>query len=341
MTDIPLTDFLSAAGETATPADFALRDNPLDTLASPFRKFKRDEWARLRADTELTLTIDDLRKLQSTHDPISLDEVEAIYLPLSRLLALYVAATQGLFKATQRFLGADDGKVPYIIGVAGSVAVGKSTTARVLQAMLTRWPNTPKVDLLTTDGFLHPNAKLDRDGLMERKGFPESYDGAGLIRFLAEVKAGKHNVAAPVYSHLTYDVVPGEQIVVDRPDILIVEGLNVLLPNHLSREGREIPFVSDFFDFSVFLDADEALLEKWYIERFMRLRQTAFRDPRSYFRKYADIDDAEAEAIARSIWRRINLVNLRENILPTRPRASLRLTKGASHRIEEVALRKL
>src|SRR5580692_6356299 len=309
--------------------------------ASPYRRFTRDEWAKLRADTELTLTIDDLRKLQSNHDPISIDEVIAIYLPLSRLLALYVAATQGLFKATQRFLGADDGKVPYIIGVAGSVAVGKSTTARVLQAMLTRWPNTPKVDLLTTDGFLHPNAKLDRDGLMERKGFPESYDGAGLIRFLAEVKAGKHNVAAPVYSHLTYDVVPGEQIVVDRPDILIVEGLNVLLPNHLSREGREIPFVSDFFDFSVFLDADEALLEKWYIERFMRLRQTAFRDPRSYFRKYADIDDAEAEAIARSIWRRINLVNLRENILPTRPRADLLLTKGASHRIEEVALRKL
>jgi type I pantothenate kinase len=211
----------------------------------------------------------------------------------------------------------------------------------VLQAMLTRWPNTPKVQLLTTDGFLHPNAKLERDGLMERKGFPESYDGAGLIRFLAEVKAGKHNVTAPVYSHLIYDVVPGEQIIVDRPDILIVEGLNVLLPNHLSREGREIPFVSDFFDFSVFLDADEALLEKWYIERFMRLRQTAFRDPRSYFRKYADIDDAEAESIARAIWRRINLVNLRENILPTRPRASLRLTKGASHRIEEVALRKL
>ncbi len=341
MTDIPLRNFLAAAGETAAPADFAPREHPLDTLASPFRNFKRDEWAKLRADTELTLTIDDLRKVQSTHDPISLDEVEAIYLPLSRLLALYVAATQGLFKATQRFLGADDGKVPYIIGVAGSVAVGKSTTARVLQAMLTRWPNTPKVQLLTTDGFLHPNAKLERDGLMERKGFPESYDGAGLIRFLAEVKAGKHNVTAPVYSHLIYDVVPGEQIIVDRPDILIVEGLNVLLPNHLSREGREIPFVSDFFDFSVFLDADEALLEKWYIERFMRLRQTAFRDPRSYFRKYADIDDAEAESIARAIWRRINLVNLRENILPTRPRASLRLTKGASHRIEEVALRKL
>jgi type I pantothenate kinase len=314
---------------------------PPHAASSPYRRFTRDEWAELRADTELTLTVDDLRKLQSTHDPISLDEVEAIYLPLSRLLALYVAATQGLFKATQRFLGANDGKVPYIIGVAGSVAVGKSTTARVLQALLTRWPNTPKVQLVTTDGFLHSNARLIREGLMDRKGFPESYDGSALIRFLADVKAGTRDVKAPVYSHLVYDVVPGETIVVDRPDILIVEGLNVLSPNRLSREGREIPVVSDFFDFSVFLDASDELLEKWYIARFMRLRNTAFRDPRSYFRQYADLGDAEARAVARSVWRRINLVNLHENILPTRARASLRLTKGASHRIEEVALRKL
>ena len=312
-----------------------------EALASPFRRFTRDEWAQLRADTQLTLTVEDLRKLQSTHDPISIEEVIAIYLPLSRLLALYVAATQGLFKATQRFLGADDGKVPYIIGIAGSVAVGKSTTARVLQALLTRWTNTPKVQLVTTDGFLRPNATLRREGLMERKGFPESYDGSALIRFLSEVKAGKRNVVAPVYSHLVYDVVPGETIVVDRPDILIVEGLNVLLPNRLSREDKMIPFVSDFFDFSVFLHADETLLEKWYVERFMRLRETAFRDPRSYFHKYADLGDDSAQAIARAIWTRINLVNLHENILPTRPRASLLLTKGASHRIEEVALRKL
>ena len=310
--------------------------------ASPFLHFTRDEWAQLRADTPLTLNIDDLRKLQSNHDPISIDEVIAIYLPLSRLLALYVAATQGLFKATQRFLGAPvDGKVPYIIGVAGSVAVGKSTTARVLQAMLSRWPNTPKVQLVTTDGFLHSNAKLVADGIMDRKGFPESYDGIAIINFLAAVKAGERNVRAPVYSHLVYDVVPGDSVVVDRPDILIVEGLNVLMPNRVAREGREVPFVSDFFDFSVFLDASEELLEKWYVERFMRLRDTAFRDPRSFFRKFAELDDGAAEAMARDIWRRINLVNLRENILPTRPRASLRLMKGASHRIEQVALRKL
>ena len=308
---------------------------------SPFHRFTRDEWAQLRADTALTLTLDDLKKLQSNHDPISLDEVVAIYLPLSRLLALYVAATQGLFKATQRFLGADDGKVPYIIGVAGSVAVGKSTTARVLQALLTRWTNTPKVQLVTTDGFLLPNAELIRQGIMDRKGFPESYDGMAVITFLADVKAGKREVKAPLYSHLFYDVVPGQTITVDRPDILIVEGLNVLLPNRVMKAGKDIPFVSDFFDFSVYLDADNELLETWYIQRFMRLRETAFRDPQSYFRLYADLDDEAAEATARSIWRRINLVNLHENILPTRPRASLLLRKGADHRIEDVALRKL
>ncbi len=308
------------------------------TELSPYRRFSRSEWAALRADTPLTLTIDDLAKLQSINDPISVEEVIAIDLPLSRLLALYVAATQGLFKATQRFLGAEDGKVPYIIGIAGSVAVGKSTTARVLKALLSRWPNTPKVELITTDGFLLPNAVLQREGLMEKKGFPESYNGAALVRFLAEIKAGKRRVTAPVYSHLTYDVVPGDEVMVDRPDILIVEGLNVLLPNKL---GRSIPFVSDFFDFSVYLHAEDEDLERWYIERFMRLRETAFRDPRSYFKKYADLSDEEARRTARSIWTRINLRNLHENVLPTRARASLVLTKGPTHRIEAVALRKL
>ena len=320
--------------------DMPVIDRTADGL-SPFREFTRDEWAALRADTPLTLTVEDLQKIQSLNDPISLEEVVAIYLPLSRLLSLYVAATQGLFKATQRFLLAEDGKVPYVIGIAGSVSAGKSTTARVLKALLSRWPNTPKVDLVTTDGFLHPNAVLQAEGLMEKKGFPESYDGSALIRFLSQVKAGQHHVEAPVYSHLVYDVVPGETVSVDRPDILIVEGLNVLLPSRMPKDGKAVPFVSDFFDFSIYLDADEALLEKWYVQRFMTLRQTAFRDPRSFFRKYAELSDEEAEATARGIWNRINLPNLRENVLPTRPRASLVLTKGASHRIEKVALRKL
>ena len=309
-----------------------------DAVLSAYRHFRRAEWASLRADTPLTLTTDDLIKLQSVHDPICVDEVVEIYLPLSRMLALYVAATQGLFKATQRFLGAEDGKTPYIIGIAGSVAVGKSTTARVLKALLSRWPNTPKVDLITTDGFLYPNEVLLKEGLMDKKGFPESYDGASLLRFVAKVKAGERHVSAPIYSHLIYDVVADEQIIVDRPDILIVEGLNVLLPNKL---GTETPFVSDFFDFSIYLHAIEDDLEKWYVSRFMHLRQTAFRDPRSYFHKYADLSDAEATATAKSIWSRINLRNLHENILPTKARASLVLTKDSTHTIAQVALRKL
>jgi type I pantothenate kinase len=310
-------------------------------IASPYRHFARAEWAQLRADTPLTLTYEDLTRLKSLHDPISLEEVIEIYLPLSRLLALYVAATQGLFKATQRFLGAEDGKVPYIIGVAGSVAVGKSTTSRVLKALLSRWPNTPKVELITTDGFLLPNNALEEAGLMDKKGFPESYDNRALLRFLSDVKAGRHKVEAPVYSHLIYDVVPDEKIIVDRPDILIVEGINVLLAPRPPRDSRARPFVSDFFDFSVYLDADEDALEAWYVERFQRLRQTAFRDPRSYFRAYAALNEKEADAVSKDIWRRINLENLHQNIAPTRPRASLILTKGADHRVAEVALRKL
>lgn len=311
-----------------------------DVAFSPYRRFTRSEWAQLRADTPLTLTIEDLTRLKSLGDPISLEEVIEIYLPLSRLLALYVAATQGLFKATQRFLGAEDGKVPYIIGVAGSVAVGKSTTARVLRALLSRWPNTPKVDLITTDGFLLPNIVLEREGLMERKGFPESYDNKRLLRFLSDMKAGQRQVTAPVYSHLVYDVIENETITIDRPDILIVEGVNVLAARP-SRQQRDIPFVSDFFDFSVYLDAPEMVLEQWYVDRFLNLRETAFRDPRSYFAKYAELSDHDAVNIAKDIWTRINLENLRNNIGPTRPRASLILTKGVDHRIEEVALRKL
>lgn len=315
---------------------------PEDDHLSPYRHFSREEWAQLRADTPLTLTAQEVLRLQSLNDPISLDEVATIYLPLSRLLSLYVAATQGLFKATQRFLLAEnDVKVPYIIGVAGSVAVGKSTTARVLNALLARWPNTPKVDLVTTDGFLLPNAELTRLGLMERKGFPESYDTGALLRFLADIKAGKRNVRAPVYSHLVYDVMPEAETIVDRPDILIVEGLNVLQPARMPRDGTAIPFVSDYFDFSVYIDADENDLHRWYVNRFLRLRDTAFRDPLSYFRRYAEISEEEAIGVAEGLWTRINLLNLNENIIPTRQRASLILKKGASHRIEAVSLRRL
>ena len=308
---------------------------------NPYRVFARNEWAHLRADTPLTLTVDDLVRLQSVNDPISVEEVVAIYLPLSRLLSLYVAATQGLYKATQRFLGAEDGKAPYVIGLAGSVAAGKSTTARVLKALLSRWPNTPKVELVTTDGFLLPNDELKRLGLMERKGFPESYDASAIVRFLSAVKAGERNVQAPTYSHLTYDVLPDSPVTVDRPDILIFEGLNVLQPGRLAKDGRAVAFVSDFFDFSIYLDADEALLREWYIQRFMRLRQTSFQDPRSFFQRYAKMGEDEALAIATELWETINLPNLRENILPTRPRAGLVLSKGPSHLIEQVALRKL
>ena len=325
----------------ASPAVPSSQSSP-NQVQSPYRTFSRDEWAKLRADTPLTLSATEVDELQSLNDPISLDEVVAIYLPLSRLLSLYVAAAQGLFRATQSFLLADKAeKVPYIIGVAGSVAVGKSTTARILKALLARWPNTPKVDLVTTDGFLRPNAELNRLNMMDRKGFPESYDTARLLRFLSDIKAGKRGVRAPLYSHLTYDVVTDEEVVVENPDILIVEGLNVLQPARLPRDGSAIPFVSDFFDFSVYLDADEEDLHRWYLARFLRLRNTAFRDPLSFFRKYADLSEAEAISFAEGLWNRINLVNLSENILPTRQRASLILRKGASHRIEQVSLRRL
>lgn len=314
---------------------------------SPYRLFERAEWAALRRDAPLTLNADEVARLQSLNDRVSLAEVEAIYLPLARLLSLYVGATQGLFTATQDFLLAGrETKTPYIIGIAGSVAAGKSTTARLLQALLTRWPHdeggrAPKVDLVTTDGFLLPNAELSRLGLMERKGFPESYDTGALLRFLHDIKGGKRHVIAPFYSHLVYDVVPGEQLVVDQPDILILEGLNVLQTGGLPRDGKAIPFVSDYFDFSIYLDASEEDLHRWYVERFLSLRHTAFKDPQSYFRKYAAIPEDEAVAMAEGLWERINLLNLHENILPTRQRASLILRKGGDHMIEQVALRRL
>jgi type I pantothenate kinase len=313
----------------------------VDDGLSPYLTYTRSEWAALRADMPMTLSPEEVNRLRSLHDRLDMREVEDIYLPLSRLLSLYVAATQRLHRAQQRFLGGEDAKMPYIIGVAGSVAVGKSTTARVLQALLARWPNVPKVDLVTTDGFLLPNAVLQREGLMERKGFPESYDLPTLLRFLADVKAGRRPVRAPIYSHLVYDVVPHQWVEVDRPDILIVEGLNVLQAGSPPKDGKAIPYVSDFFDFSVYIDAEEDVLHQWYVDRFLTLRETAFRDPKSYFHRYSNLDDREATETATSIWQRINLLNLRENILPTRQRADLILKKAANHMVQEVALRKL
>ncbi|HEX5232105.1 MAG TPA: type I pantothenate kinase [Bradyrhizobium sp.] len=312
-----------------------------DQQYNPYRVFSREQWARLRDDTPMTLEASEIAALRSMHDRLDLSEVEEIYLPLSRLLSIYVEAMQRLYFSQRRFLGIQDRKVPYIIGVAGSVAVGKSTTARVLQALLARWSPRPKVDLVTTDGFLFPNAVLERQGLMQKKGFPESYDLPTLLAFLSDIKAGRRRVRAPVYSHLTYDVIPNEWIEVDRPDILIVEGVNVLQTGRLPRDGKAVPVVSDFFDFSVYIDAEESVLRDWYVRRFLTLRDTAFTDPRSYFHRYAPLSDEEAAATALAIWERTNLANLEDNIRPTRPRATLILKKGADHVVEQVALRRL
>jgi type I pantothenate kinase len=308
---------------------------------SPYREFTRSDWAQLRNDTPMTLVPQDLQQLSGLMDELSMNEVEQIYLPMSRLLNLYVQAAQELHSVSSRFLGRRDGKVPFIIGIAGSVAVGKSTTARVLRALLARWPDHPRVDLITTDGFLLPNAELERRDLMNRKGFPESFDTTRLLNFLADVKSGREKAEAPIYSHFNYDVVPGQVITVARPDILIVEGLNVLQSARMPKGGAAIPFVSDFFDFSIYIDAKPELIEQWYIERFLRLRSTAFRDPGAYFHRYASLTLAEAEARALEIWRSINQKNLEENILPTRQRARLILRKGEDHAIQSVALRKL
>ncbi|PZO73945.1 MAG: type I pantothenate kinase [Mesorhizobium amorphae] len=309
---------------------------------SPYRFYSAEKWAEFRADTPLTLTEEEVRRLGSLYDPIDLEEVSRIYLSLSRLLSAHVEATQLLFRQRQKFFQTPRAvKTPFIIGMAGSVAVGKSTTARVLKELLARWPSSPKVDLITTDGFLFPNEILRRENLMERKGFPDSYDVGALLRFLSAIKSGQPDVRAPVYSHLTYDVTPGAYVTVDRPDILIFEGLNVLQPRELPRDGKFVPFVSDFFDFSIYIDADETLIHDWYITRFMRLRETAFRDEKSFFHRYASLSEDAARTIAEGLWQNINLKNLRENILPTRPRADLILRKGENHRVAEVALRKL
>lgn len=307
---------------------------------SRFITFEREAWARLRDNTPLTLSERELDQLRGLNDALSMDEVVQIYLPLSRLLNLYVIATQGLYRASQRFLGDATERVPYIIGLAGSVAVGKSTSARILQALLSRWPNHPSVDLVTTDGFLLPNAVLIERGLMNRKGFPESYDRGRLVRFLADVKAGLPEVHAPVYSHQRYDIIPGAVKTVQRPDIVIVEGLNVLQAPSQDR-GESQLFASDFFDFSIYVDAVEENIETWYVDRFLRLRDTVFQDPLSYFHRYAALSEREARATAARIWQEINLVNLRDNILPTRMRAHLILQKDAAHRVESVQLRRV
>lgn len=312
-------------------------------MSSPSRyvHFNARDWARLRANTPLELTTDEVVRLRSLGDHLNLEEVERIYLSLSRLLSTHVETMQGLFEERRNFLSFKGEKTPFIVGVAGSVAVGKSTTARVLQELLRRWPSSPKVDLITTDGFLHPNATLNKRGLMKRKGFPESYDRKTMIRFLSDIKAGEGRVKAPTYSHLVYDVVQGETVTIDRPDILIFEGLNVLQTPRLTKGAGPTPVASDYFDFSIYVDAKTSLIHDWYVSRFMRLRETAFADPSSFFHKYASLSDEAAVDTANELWRGINLVNLEENIKPTRSRANLILRKGADHFVEDVALRRL
>lgn len=305
---------------------------------SPYLEFAAEDWGKLRALTPLSLDEEDMARLSGINVELSLDEVAQIYLPLSRLLNLYVGASQELYRASDTFLGQLPAKVPYVIGIAGSVAVGKSTTARVLQALLDRWPAHPKVDLVTTDGFLHPNAVLNQRGIMERKGFPESYDRRRLLQFMSDIKSGAPEVEAPVYSHLTYDIMD-TTITVAQPDIVIVEGLNVLQTG--VADGENPLFVSDFFDFSIYVDAEVEDIRRWYVERFFALRETAFKDPSSFFHRFAVLSDEEATETALAIWSSINERNLVDNILPSRERADLILRKGSDHLIQRVDLRRL
>ena len=308
---------------------------------SPYVERSRADWAALAHSTPLTLTADTLASLRGMQDPTSLDDVREVYLPLTRLLAEYVKHTGDLHQATNDFLGLSVGRTPFVIGVAGSVAVGKSTTARLLRALLSAWPDHPKVELVTTDGFLFPNAELERRGLMHRKGFPESYDRRTLLRFVMDIKSGRDRVTAPVYDHLSYDIVDDQQIVVERPDILIIEGLNVLQPSRPRADGTTSLALSDFFDFSVYIDANAELIRHWYVERFLELRRTAFADPRSYFTRYSTLSDDEAVQTAERIWDSINGPNLAANVLPTRARATAVLRKGDDHRVDWIRIRKL
>ncbi len=308
---------------------------------SRYTNFNREHWKKLRANTPLLLSEEELTSLRGINEQVSLGEVEDIFVPLSRLLNLHVAAIQHLYHARRQFLGSGTPqKVTYIIGIGGSVAVGKSTFSRVLRACLAQWQDHLKVDLITTDGFLFPNDVLEKKGLMRRKGFPESYDQRRLLQFLADIKAGVETVSAPVYSHLRYDIVPGAWEEIEQPDILILEGLNVLQSPDPARDASKV-FVSDFFDFSIYLDAEENIVERWYVERFLRLRETVFQNESSYFHRYAALSESEAVLTAQQIWREINLLNLRENIQPTRERAHLILEKGDKHSVERIRLRRV